>query len=108
MLINQKKESEIKRKQDIIEEVYNRIHKEYSNFEKLAKGETRDFNSESHRLAAIIYPYELMIEAAEKLTKIWAFSSKAKKLITSLKKKENKKILLLLKKLEMKLKKYIT
>lgn len=108
LFFNQNKiESELKKKKDILEEVYDRIHKEYPNFEKLTKSENSYFNSESHRLASTVYPYELMIEAAEKLIKIRIFSSKAKKLITSLRNKEDKKILSLLNKLERKLRKYI-
>ena len=93
---------------ELFNEVYQRIQKEYSNFEKLANGKVQNFNSENHRLAATVFPYELMIDAIEKLTNIHKFSSISKKLILSLKNKDNENILKLLSKLKLKLNKYIT
>ncbi len=58
--------------------------------------------------SATVFPYELMIDAIEKLTNIHNFSSISKKLILSLKNKDNENILKLLSKLKLKLNKYIT
>jgi len=109
LFINQDKvEKEKLQNINIFNEVYQRILREYPNFEKMAKGINQHFNSESHRLAATVYPYELMSDAIKKLSDIHRFSSISKKLINALKDKDNKEILRLLDKLKGKLNKYIT
>jgi len=93
------------RQEKAIQAAYDRIEKELSNFAELAAGGRKSYNSELHRKAATIYPYEKSLESLCELRDSGKYPITSRRLIWHLERKNAEKVYHLMKRLHSKLRK---
>ena len=105
LVSDRRNEQKMRRRERAAQAAYNRIDSELSNFAELADGGRDSYNSDLHRKAATVYPYEKSLEDIQKLRDSGKYPILSRRLIYHLEREHPQKVLKLMKRLRSKLEK---